>query len=98
MAAARRVDGVELSDTDATLAALQAGCDLTLLCNQSLVDEGAPIDRLLERLTEALLKGDWQASETAEARRLALLPASSPPRWDDLMVQPAYMHALDSLL
>jgi beta-N-acetylhexosaminidase len=53
---------------------------------------------LLERMTEALLKGDWQASETAEARRLALLPASAPPQWDDLMVQPAYMHAMDSLL
>jgi beta-N-acetylhexosaminidase len=62
------------------------------------VDDGVAIDRLLERLTEALLKGDWQASESAEARRLALLPASAPLPWDDLMVQPAYMHALDSLL
>ena len=97
MAAARRVGGVELSDADATLAALQAGCDLTLLCNQSVVDEGAAIDKLLERMTEALLKGDWQASESAELRRLALLPASAPLQWDDLMVQPAYMHALDSL-
>jgi beta-N-acetylhexosaminidase len=98
MAAARRVDGVELSDADATLAALQAGCDLTLLCNQSVVDEGAAIDKLLERMTEALLKGDWQASESAELRRLALLPASAPLQWDELMVQPSYMHALDSLL
>jgi len=98
MAAARRVDGVELSDVDATLAALRAGCDMTLLCNQSVVGEGAAIDRLLERLTEALLKGDWQASERAEARRRALIPASAPLPWDDLMTQPAYMHALDSLL
>jgi len=86
-----------LSDVDATLAALQAGCDLTLLCNQSLVDEGAPIDRLLERLTEALLKGEWQASESAEVRRLALLPGAVPVRWDELVVHPAYMHALESL-
>ena len=31
------------------------------------------------------------------ARRLALLPETLPQPWDDLMVQPAYMHALDLL-
>ena len=98
MAAARRMDGQEMSDTAATVAALQAGCDLTLLCNQSLVDEGDAIDRLLEDLTEALLKGEWQASERAEARRMALLPQSAALDWDALMVRPAYMRALDSLI
>ena len=98
MAAARRVHGVELSDTAATLAALQAGCDLTLLCNQSLVEDGAAIDRLLEGLTEALLKGEWQVSESAETRRVALIPTSPALDWDALMVQSAYMRALDSLI
>ncbi|MGE8375063.1 MAG: beta-N-acetylhexosaminidase, partial [Diaphorobacter nitroreducens] len=39
----------------------------------------------------------WQASGASEARRLALLPETLPQPWDDLMVQPAYMHALDLL-
>jgi len=98
MAAARRIQGVELSDTAATLAALRAGCDLTLLCNQSLVEEGHAIDRLLEEMTEALLNGEWHASERAEARRTALLPSRAAVDWDALMVQPAYMRALDSLI
>ncbi|MFM9880642.1 MAG: beta-N-acetylhexosaminidase [Burkholderiaceae bacterium] len=93
MAGARLLDGREVSYTEAAVAALNAGCDMVLLCNQS-VDGGAALDALLGGLTEALLKNQWFASEASEARRLALLPATPAPAWDELMCSPAYMHAL----
>jgi beta-N-acetylhexosaminidase len=97
MAGARQIEGRQLSDTEAAIAALDAGCDLVLLCNQSLVDGGAPIDRLLDGLSEALLKGLWVPREASEQRRLDLLPAGPAPSWDELMVQARYMHALSLL-
>jgi beta-N-acetylhexosaminidase len=90
------IDGQPVSTTQAAVAALNAGCDLVLLCNQSLGD-GAEVDALIDGLTEAQLKGQWQALDTSEARRRALLPTSQVTPWDDLMVQPAYMRALDLL-
>lgn len=94
MAGARLIDGREVSYTEAAVTALNAGCDLVLLCNQSL-GKGAAVDELIDGLSEALLKGRWQPDEASEARRQALLPATSAPQWDELMVSPAYMHALD---
>jgi len=94
MAGARQLEGRELTYTEAALAALTAGCDLVLLCNQSL-GEGRAVDDLLDGLAEAQLKGRWQASEASEQRRLELLPRTPAPQWDALMTQPAYMHALD---
>jgi len=44
---------------DAALAALNAGCDMVLLCNQSL-DGGAAVDALLEGLAAAQRDGRWQ--------------------------------------
>jgi beta-N-acetylhexosaminidase len=96
MAGARVMDGKPVSSTQAAVAALNAGCDLVLLCNQSLGD-GADVDALINGLTEAQIKGQWQPLESSEARRLALLPTSAATPWDDLMVQPAYMQALDLL-
>jgi beta-N-acetylhexosaminidase len=96
MAGARVIDGQPVSPTQAAVAALNAGCDLVLLCNQSL-GEGAELDALINGLTEAQLKGQWQPLETSEERRLAMLPGSRAMEWDDLMVQPAYMQALDLL-
>ena len=93
MAGARQIDGQQVSFTDAALAALQAGCDLVLLCNQSLGD-GQELDGLLDGLTQAQLKGQWQPDEVAEARRQALLPTHRALDWDSLMTQPAYMQAL----
>ncbi len=66
---------------------------MVLLCNQS-VGEGQPVDELLDGMAEALLKGQWEAMEASELRRLALLPQGRACGWDELMVQPAYMHAL----
>jgi beta-N-acetylhexosaminidase len=93
MAGARKLDGAEVGYTEAALAALQAGCDLVLLCNQSLGD-GQAVDELLAGLTKAQLTGSWQPEEAAEARRRALLPTAPALPWDELMTHPAYMQAL----
>jgi beta-N-acetylhexosaminidase len=78
------------------VAALNAGCDMVLLCNQSL-DGGQAVDELIDGLTEAQLKGGWQPMEASEARRLSLLPQSPATDWDELMVHSAYMQALSLL-
>ena len=93
MAGARLIDGQHVSYTEAALAALHAGCDLVLLCNQSL-NGGAGLDALINGLTEAQLKGQWQPEDRSEERRLALLPRTPAPVWDALMVQSDYMQAL----
>ena len=96
MAGARMIDGQVVSTTQAAVAALNAGCDMVLLCNQS-VGEGAELDALINGLTEAQLKGQWQPLEASEERRLALVPKSPATPWDGLMVQSAYMRSLDLL-
>jgi beta-N-acetylhexosaminidase len=100
MAGARLIDGKEVSYTQAAIAALTAGCDMVLLCNQSTPDSdgaGRAVDELIAGLTEAQLKGPWQPSDASEERRHALLPAVPALDWDALMVSPAYMQALDWL-
>jgi len=94
MAGARVIDGQQVSSTQAALAALAAGCDMVLLCNQSLGD-GAEVDALIDGLTKAHFHGQWQPLEASGKRRLALLPKCPATPWDDLMVQPAYRQALD---
>ncbi len=96
MAAARQIDGVEVSFTEAALTALRAGCDMVLVCNQS---DGAAeaLEGVIAGLTQAQVTGTWQPREASEVRRLALLPQTPAVDWDDLMVQTAYMHALDQL-
>jgi beta-N-acetylhexosaminidase len=96
MEGARRLDGQPVSYTDAAVAALEAGCDLVLLCNQSM-GKGEPVDELLDGLLAARDQGAWQPSVDSEARRLALVPQTLPHAWDDLMYQPAYRQALDLL-
>jgi beta-N-acetylhexosaminidase len=96
MEGARRIEGREVSYTEAAVAALSAGCDLVLLCNQS-VKGGKPVDELLDGLAEAQVKNAWEPSDESEQRRRALLPAAPAPGWDELMVQPAYMQALSLL-
>jgi beta-N-acetylhexosaminidase len=96
MEGARLLDGREVSYTQAAVAALNAGCDMVLLCNQSVAgEEGRAVDELLDGLAEAQLKGQWQSSEVSEQRRLALLPAAPALSWDALMGHPDYMSALD---
>ena len=93
MAGARIIDGKSVSYTEAAIEALNAGCDLVLLCNQSDGD-GQPVDELLAGMAEARLLGRWQALEASELRRLDLLPKTPPHVWDELMLHPAYMHAM----
>ena len=98
MAGARLIDGQQVSYTQAAVAALNAGCDMVLLCNQSTPNSsegGRAVDALISGMTEAQLKGDWQPLEASEERRCALLPRTPALEWDDLMVQPDYIHALD---
>ncbi|GGH58289.1 beta-hexosaminidase [Comamonas phosphati] len=94
MEGARRIDGQLIGYTDAALAALNAGCDMVLLCNQSL-GLGEHVDELLDGMDAALQGGRWVPDEDSESRRLALLPETEPQTWDDLMRQPAYLQALD---
>ena len=93
MEGARRIDGRTLTPTEAVLAALDAGCDLALLCNQSL-GNGSVIDDTIDGLAQAQLSGRWQARPASEARRLALLPAAPAADWDTLMRTPDYLRAL----
>jgi beta-N-acetylhexosaminidase len=69
---------------------------LVLLSTQS-VDGGAAVDGLLDGLAAAQARGDWQASEGSEARRLALLPQTAPLPWDELMTSAVYRRALERL-
>ncbi len=96
MEGARRIDGAQVSYVEAAAVALNAGCDMVLLCNQS-VDGGQAVDELLAGLVEARARGLWQADPDSEARRLALLPHAAPLGWDALMHHPAYQHALERL-
>jgi beta-N-acetylhexosaminidase len=96
MEGARRIQGRSVSFAEAGVAALNAGCDLLLLCNQS-VGDGHGVDEMLDGLTERLVKNQWHANDASEQRRRALLPATPSLAWDALMTQPAYLRALDLL-
>ncbi|WP_457330855.1 beta-N-acetylhexosaminidase [Rhizobacter sp. P5_C2] len=93
------MEGARVAGTavEAGIAALNAGCDLVLLCNQSKVDGGRPVDVLLDGLAQALEQGRWQADANSETRRVELLPQTSPLPWDELMHQPTYQNALERL-
>ncbi len=97
MAGARVIEGRPVGFTEAAMAALDAGCDLVLLCNQSLESGGQAIDELLDGLSQAQFDGRWQPAIDSEARRAALLPQSAPLTWDELMLAPRYLEALARL-
>ena len=80
------------SHTQAALAALGAGCDMVLLCNQSL-GEGKALDSLLDGLAQAREQGLWQPQARSEARRLHLLPAAPALDWSSLMGDGSYRRA-----
>jgi beta-N-acetylhexosaminidase len=100
MEGARRVadvdDGRLLSYSEAAVLALQAGCDLVLLCNQS-VGSGEAIDELLEGLDAATAHGLWEPDPVCEQRRKRLLPTAPALDWNALMRDPSYLAALERL-
>jgi len=98
MAGARKIEGREVTYTEAAVAALEAGCDMVLLCNESVNSPGGTaIDEMLDGLSQAQAEGQWRANEVSEHRRLALLPLTPPASWDALMTEPKYMRALQLL-
>ncbi|MDP1528652.1 MAG: beta-N-acetylhexosaminidase [Rhodoferax sp.] len=96
MEGARHLDGTTLTYTEAAGVALDAGCDLVLLCNQS-VDGGGAVDELLAGLGRAADEGHWHPDPDSEQRRLAMLPLTPPLAWDELMHDPVYQRALERL-
>jgi len=102
MQGARELEGRVLSYAKAAVQALNAGCDLLLLCNQSVIKEGQTsndvLDVFLEELGSDLLKGKWQLSVSSEYRRRALLGQGPALTWPDLVQDPRYQQALHSTL
>jgi beta-N-acetylhexosaminidase len=96
MEGARRVDGRDVSYAEAAAVALDAGCDLVLLCNQS-VDGGQAVDALIEGLERAVADGRVALDPASDARRRALLPQTAPLAWEELMHDARYRHALERL-
>jgi len=96
MEGARRIGGASVSYAEAAVEALNAGCDMVLLCNQS-ADGGGAVDELLAGMADTLAQRHWQLDPDSEARRRALLPKAAPLGWDDLMHDGAYQHALERL-
>ncbi|MET4576328.1 beta-N-acetylhexosaminidase [Ottowia thiooxydans] len=93
MEAARHIDGRTVTPLEAILAALTAGCDLALLCNQSL-HGGRVLDEALAGLAEAHASGQWVPSEQSESRRKALLPRQPAPNWEELTRSSEYLRSL----
>jgi len=91
MEGARRVNGAPVSHVDAALLALDAGCDLVLLCNQSLGD-GRAVDQLIDGVAAAAARGGVLRPDS-ERRRRALLPQGAAVSWSALQADPGYRHA-----
>jgi len=96
MEGARHLEGGTLTYAEAATLALNAGCDLVLLCNQS-IDGGAAVDELLAGLVQAAQEGRWHPDPDSELRRQLLLPQTPPLPWDELMHDPVYQRALERL-
>jgi beta-N-acetylhexosaminidase len=96
MEGARHIAGAAVSFAEAAAVALGAGCDMVLLCNQS-VDGGKAVDVLLEGLLAQFEQGHLALDPDSEARRVRLLPQTAPLVWDELMHDSAYQRSLERL-
>lgn len=97
MAGARQVRGRTLTATEAIVAALNAGCDLVLLCNQSLAGSTL-IDAVLDDLVQGARNGRWRPDPAGESRRRALLSVGAAPTWEELEQSARYRHARRQVL
>jgi beta-N-acetylhexosaminidase len=97
MEGARYIHGRPVTCVDAAVMALNAGCDMVLLCNQSAINQGREVDTLLDGLLKMQARGLWSDDAISESRRSQLQPQTAPLPWDDLMHQRAYLHALEKL-
>jgi len=73
MEAGRYIEGRVLSFAEAACAALEAGCDLAMLCNRS-VGGGEDLDAFLQDMEASRRAGRWHAQAASEARRRRLMP------------------------
>jgi beta-N-acetylhexosaminidase len=92
MEGARFLRGQALSPLQAAHQALQAGCDMVLLCNQSL-GEGQVLDELLDGLERSRGR-EWHPNSRSEARRRELLPCTPALNWNQLQKQEEYTWAI----
>lgn len=76
--------------------ALNAGCDMVLLCNRCAPGDPT-LDEFLAGLEQARRAGQWSTSAEAEGRRRALLPATPPRSWRELSRDPGYLAARSCL-
>ncbi len=97
MRGARVLEGREIGFAEAAITALHAGCDIALLCNQSMEEGGRVLDEVLQSLEDAALQGRWQPSLESEGRRQRLLSQQAPLSWDELVHEPGYHLALQQL-
>ncbi len=97
MEGARHLEGRSLPYDQAAAMALNAGCDMVLMCNQSHVEGGRALDALIDGLQRLAEQGRWRPDADSEARRLALLPQTPPLAWDELMRHGAYQLALEAV-
>ena len=99
MAGARQVQGHEISASQAVLAALRAGCDIALLCNQSLIGKpgDSPLDTVLAELKQACEAGLYQSEPESHARRVSLLPKTAPLDWPSMLQSSKFQRALMAL-
>jgi beta-N-acetylhexosaminidase len=102
MQGARELEGKVLTYAKAAVQALNAGCDVLLLCNQSVIKAGDShndvLDVFLHELGEELILGHWTLSPSSEYRRRALLGQGPAMTWSDLMRDSRYQQALHQTL
>ncbi len=97
MEGARQLQGKPLDLSDAVCAALNAGCDLTLICNQSI--KGSQVlDEVLDNLSKPTILKRLQNNKASALRRQALLAKGDAFAWEDLRRSDTYKQAREVVM